>query len=178
MNGYIYRMKIQTTKICKSCKEEKLIEDFHMASGGYRQAICKTCESSYRKQWYSKNKERVKKQVSANNKRYIEESRVFIGKYLMKHPCVDCGETDLVVLEFDHLPQYTKSFNIGGGVTISWERLYAEIRKCEVVCCNCHKRRTVSRRGGTWESYRRQNVCDTLKTSLEDCHVVRAVVEP
>jgi hypothetical protein len=67
-------------------------------------------------------------------------------EYFAEHPCADCGETDPVVLEFDHLSD--KSFNIGAKLTnYTWKAILAEIEKCEVVCGNCHKRRTARRQG-------------------------------
>jgi hypothetical protein len=58
----------------------------------------------------------------------------------------DCGETDPLVLEFDHLGD--KSFNIAKGIRDhSWQSVLDEIRKCEVVCANCHRRRTALRGG-------------------------------
>ncbi|WNM73006.1 HNH endonuclease [Streptomyces phage Persimmon] len=71
-------------------------------------------------------------------------------EYLAMHPCVDCGEADPIVLEFDHLPEFEKSFEIGRAVTsstMSWAKVLTEIDKCEVVCCNCHRRRTAKRKG-------------------------------
>ena len=62
------------------------------------------------------------------------------------HPCTDCGETDPLVLEFDHLRD--KRFNIGTKLaTFPWEVILEEIAKCDVVCANCHRRRTARRRG-------------------------------
>jgi hypothetical protein len=50
------------------------------------------------------------------------------------------------VLEFDHLRD--KEFGIGAGlVQKGWETILAEIEKCEVVCANCHRRRTAQRQG-------------------------------
>ena len=64
--------------------------------------------------------------------------------YLSEHRCCDCGETDPVVLEFDHLTD--KSFGIAGGLRYrNWASVLAEIEKCEVVCANCHRRRTAIR---------------------------------
>lgn len=61
--------------------------------------------------------------------------------FFADHPCVDCGETDPLVLEFDHLRD--KCFNIGTGLrTYTWHAIVDEIAKCEVVCANCHRRRT------------------------------------
>ncbi len=67
-------------------------------------------------------------------------------KYFSTHPCCDCGETDPLVLEFDHLRD--KRFNIGSALPYrNWESILAEIEKCEVVCANCHRRRTGRRLG-------------------------------
>jgi hypothetical protein len=67
-------------------------------------------------------------------------------EYLREHSCVDCGEDDVMVLEFDHLGD--KEFNISGGLRDrSLAALIAEMAKCEVVCANCHRRRTAIRGG-------------------------------
>lgn len=56
--------------------------------------------------------------------------------------CVDCGETDPVVLDFDHKDPATKQFNIGAhGASYGWARTLEEIAKCDVRCANCHRRR-------------------------------------
>jgi hypothetical protein len=60
---------------------------------------------------------------------------------LAEHPCVDCGETDPVVLEFDHV-RGKKKFNISGNAYAkSDQELEKEIAKCEVRCRNCHVKR-------------------------------------
>lgn len=58
--------------------------------------------------------------------------------------CVDCGETDMVVLEFDHVNPALKKFEISQAVRLgyNWDDVLEELDKCEVVCANCHKRRT------------------------------------
>jgi hypothetical protein len=49
-------------------------------------------------------------------------------------------------LEFDHLRE--KSFSIGAKLAqFTWQRILDEMEKCEVVCANCHRRRTAQRRG-------------------------------
>ena len=58
-----------------------------------------------------------------------------------------CGEDDHVVLTFDHV-RGEKSFTISDRLhTMTWTGLSREIAKCDVVCANCHLRRT-ARRGG------------------------------
>ncbi len=63
------------------------------------------------------------------------------------HPCVQCGESDPMVLEFHHLGGKEKeiSFMITGGYPIA--KIQAERDKCQVLCANCHRRKTVKERG-------------------------------
>jgi hypothetical protein len=69
-------------------------------------------------------------------------------QFLSEHPCVDCGEDDVLVLEFDHMSE--KEFGIANGVrSRSWDAVLREMEKCEVVCANCHRRRTALRAGFT-----------------------------
>lgn len=76
----------------------------------------------------------------ANRRRLRLQTLVL--SYLRCHPCVDCGEADPVVLDFDHLRD--KSANVSSMVFAGrpWAAIEAEIEKCEVVCANCHRRRT------------------------------------
>jgi DNA-binding MarR family transcriptional regulator len=64
--------------------------------------------------------------------------------------CVDCKEDyPPWILEFDHLPGTDKLFTIGQhniSRDKSLEDVKAEIKKCEIVCANCHKNRTYSRK--------------------------------
>lgn len=85
------------------------------------------------------------------------DRRSSIRKYLQevrqKNPCADCGENyPYWMMQFDHLPEYEKSFNICTTTHgFSIEAIQNEINKCEVVCANCHANRThyrVIRHGG------------------------------
>lgn len=71
-------------------------------------------------------------------------NRLKLAEYLTTHACVDCGEDDPIVLEFDHV-RGVKKFEISravNGSTRSWKSISAEIDKCEVRCANCHRRAT------------------------------------
>ena len=79
-------------------------------------------------------------------KALVEERTLYLVAFLREHPCVDCGEDDPVVLEFDHLRD--KKFSISAGIQgRRWQDVLDEIAKCEVVCANCHRRRTAKRGG-------------------------------
>ena len=62
-------------------------------------------------------------------------------EFLKAHPCVDCGESDETILEFDH--QGEKNFLIKKGLKHKkWDEVLAEMALCEIRCPNCHRKRT------------------------------------
>lgn len=97
-----------------------------------------------REVWYPKNKEKHISYVRRNKKRVAE----FIEEYKRARSCVDCGFSGKefpYVLDFDHLDK-NKKFNIGSWshAVLSIEAIEQEIQKCELVCANCHRKRTFS----------------------------------
>lgn len=112
---------------------------------GLRDNYCRPCRAAYKQEHYSQNRQRYIDNARRRRQRVVEERMRYIVDYLRAHPCADCGETDVLVLEFDHLRD--KNFGISAGLDRNWEELLAEIAKCEVVCANCHRRRTARRFG-------------------------------
>ena len=88
-------------------------------------------------------REKHRARVRQNDARYEAEKRAWIAAYLDEHPCVDCGESDPEVLEFDHV-RGVKTANVSafirGGYSLA--KLQAEVALCEVRCANCHRRIT------------------------------------
>jgi hypothetical protein len=78
----------------------------------------------------------------------IEEVRAWLLIYLSEHPCVDCGETDVRALEFDHRDASDKTVAVAilarSGYGLA--RVRREIEKCDVRCANCHRIRTHTQR--------------------------------
>lgn len=92
--------------------------------------------------------------IAARNKLERAAHYERLHQYYLSHPCVDCGETDpvvLVVLECDHLQD--KLMDVSNMIrrVWAWRRIALEIAKCDVVCANCHRRRTY-RRGNSLRS--------------------------
>lgn len=124
------------TKICSFCKQEKNIEEFNWRiSGIKRQCHCKICQSAQTKQHYKNNPTPYKNRSKSKKLSYQK----LIYSYLLEHPCVDCGESDPIVLEFDH--RNNKEHHVSRMQYFSEENIMEEINKCDVRCANCHKRR-------------------------------------
>jgi hypothetical protein len=75
----------------------------------------------------------------------------WIYDYLLTNPCIDCGETNPMKLEFDH--RSDKSFHIGKsfiGKSKDIEVIKSEIAKCDVRCASCHRVKT-HKEQNTWK---------------------------
>ncbi len=63
-------------------------------------------------------------------------------------PCADCGgQFAPEAMDFDHRPGTDKLDDVGKLVSgrYSWDKVQAEIAKCDLVCANCHRIRTKQR---------------------------------
>ncbi len=156
------------TRRCTSCGQTKPLADFPPKYRDYRAPAsrCRGCHAVYHRDWYKRNKERILKRINVNRRRsgpvvhkivYLD-ARLRRWEYLLSHPCVDCGETDPVVLEFDHRGEKRSAIVDLMRRHAPWEEILAEIGKCDVRCANCHRRRTARVRG----YYRELNSVDSL----------------
>lgn len=137
---------LKVMKFCSSCKQNKSLDRFnknrHRKDG--LQSTCRDCNRRSSKDYYASNKAHHRQVIKNRNQKLRKENRQRLCDYLRSHPCVDCEESDIVVLDFDHLRD--KSFNISTMIDgHSWDKILAEIAKCDVVCANCHRRRTGQR---------------------------------
>lgn len=80
----------------------------------------------------------------AAQKRHRQKVHRLMLEYLENKVCIDCGESDPVVLDFDHVDPNEKFKGISRMLSghYAWETILTEIRKCEVRCSNCHRRKT------------------------------------
>lgn len=133
------------TKQCSKCREIKKVSEFPFKDtkrriyGGY----CKECRKIYIRSHYQANKEYYKTKAKDWDEKNHTENRKNVMEYFNTHPCVDCGESDPVVLEFDHVRgKKLHPVSIMMHRAWTWNKIQEEIEKCEVRCANCHKRKT------------------------------------
>jgi hypothetical protein len=133
-------------KTCTKCNLNKPISDFSVKRGKPT-SRCKSCNNEYFYKWYNKNKTTQSTRVMSQKKKRRKDSQDFLVEYLQNHPCVDCGISDILVLEFDHVKGKKRNVSRLLGEGCSVDRLKEELNLCEVRCCNCHRRKTLSRLG-------------------------------
>jgi hypothetical protein len=133
-------------KVCHHCHKRLRTTNFYKNNktrdGFYWQ--CKKCQLDYAKVYRRKNHVKVRKQIHDCRLRLRRERMLFVLLYLREHPCVDCGETDPICLDFDHVKgQKLNGISYMISDCRSYKNIKKEIAKCEVRCANCHRRKTM-----------------------------------
>jgi len=125
-------------KKCNICNVYKELSDYHKNSflkSGYANR-CKVCQKVYTDKSNKKNTNRVKaKARRKDNQDFINRVKTMLG-------CSICGyKKHAVAIDFDHIDPSTKRADGYSAVSSSWsrKRLKEEIRKCRVLCSNCHR---------------------------------------
>ena len=130
-------------KECFTCKEIKEDSEFNFRDKvkGTLQSKCRDCNKTYLKTHYHENLEYYKAKRKRIRLAYKTEIYTYILNYFKEYPCIDCGETDPIVLEFDHIHDKLECISQMISKQVNIDRIKNEINKCEVRCANCHNRR-------------------------------------
>ena len=81
---------------------------------------------------------------------------------LLGGKCVSCGITDHRLLDFDHIDPVTKTMLISQSLHRSYELLLEEIKKCQLLCPNCHRLRTLEQ--GGFNAYKHREFRNEFRT--------------
>jgi hypothetical protein len=127
---------------CGRCEHHLPIESFNRHRDGL-QWWCRSCFAAY----FRDRGDKHRRQSYAAKLERQQALRAQILDHLRHQPCVDCGEANPVVLEFDHVGEKIASISVLLSQCATRKALAAEIARCEVVCTNCHRRRTAMRAG-------------------------------
>lgn len=131
-------------KTCPKCGLDKPLRSFGFSpTRKIYQGYCKVCAKSYAKHDYIKKKDYYIKKGNDGGTQRKNQIRKYIWEYLKTHFCVECGQQNPFTLDFDH--RYgEKEFNISAAISshMSLSRVIVEVKKCEVMCANCHRIKT------------------------------------
>ena len=97
----------------------------------------------YSKRWNKAYYSKHKKEEIERSKARKKMLREWFNKYKKNLSCSKCGENHTACLEFHHLNEKEKSFGISHSIEsmgYSKEKMMNEIKKCIVLCSNCHRK--------------------------------------
>ncbi len=87
--------------------------------------------------WYPKNKKKHQKMVARNKRQRMDKFRELKSKL----KCNRCEEDDAACLDFHHSNPNEKEYGVGAmAKDFAWDKVLAEIEKCEILCANCHRK--------------------------------------
>lgn len=139
------------TKFCPKCNEDKLFTEFHKKSKSRDglQYICISCRKEMNADYYKATPE---KDEARHNSRQIRKQLVASRiEPLLSAGCTDCHECfPPESMDFDHVrgEKITDISSLGSSsypVHEMLNLLEEELSKCEAVCANCHRIRTINR---------------------------------
>ena len=125
-------------KTCSACNRSDVKFHKNKSKKDGLQTVCVGCKKLRDAEYFQDSVGHHR----ALNKARKKKVRQWIFDYLSEHPCIDCGETDPIVLEFDH--RSDKMMGISEMVSQGFgiEAIKTEAAKCDIRCSNCHKRKT------------------------------------
>ena len=125
-------------KTCVTCNKLKSLDEFNSNKrhNDGKQPSCRECTKLWSKQHYIKNKNNIiegVKQLKNQRKKHILDLK-------KQSKCVKCNEDRFYVLDFHHIDNNEKQFNISdlANKNLSWKTIEKEINKCIILCRNCH----------------------------------------
>ena len=131
---------------CGKCHLLMPLSNFGKHPKGH-QWWCKDCFRAY----FARRGHLHRDQTHRARQRRRSDGRKLINRRFAAG-CSDCGERDSLVLEFDHTGSKSDTISLMIREAVSVARVRAELEKCDVVCVNCHRRRTYSRSPLYWRS--------------------------
>lgn len=130
-------------KKCSRCKRELSLKEysFRNKATGRRNSCCRQCQAKLFRSHYKRNRATYVQRSADRKRLLLERIRV-----LKQGPCTDCaGRFHPVAMDFDHTGS-DKTAGVAHLVGLgSWSAIEREIKKCELVCANCHRVRTYTR---------------------------------
>ena len=162
-------------KICTKCKKEKEFDQF--ISNRYEFTEVSTCLDC---RDLSENRLKCNK-IAGDN--HLNKLRLHLNKLKKeKGPCVQCGENDKRVLQFDHIDESNKIKGVGDLRSI--EKMNSEAEKCQILCRMCHTKKSIIKIREKYINFekdkaikRNQEYVNKIKMNIGECDLCEKKVE-
>lgn len=172
-------------RICPNCLLSKVCSKCGFP-GEFREGHkqCRNCERSYGRERHYLNKEKEAAYRKTHREKY-RKLNVKISKRrrterhaeldrIKNVPCVDCNKIfSPYIMDFDHRDPSEKLYEISYLInksTAPWSRILEEIKKCDIICVNCHRLRTWKKGSQSLFLEKRRKLSIKLKdVSCFDC---------
>jgi len=103
-----------------------------------------------RREYYLQNRERIRAQsaeryksnrekILRDTKAVAERNRDFRKGILAQFPCLLCNESDPDMIDWHHVDESTKKFNVAH-TSRAHSEWWDEVLKCIPVCVSCHRK--------------------------------------
>ena len=124
---------------CRKCPHEGPIEEFAKDQRRKTPYECKQCKGKRSRKHYDENKT----VYASRGPRRRFEAREVVNKIKTENPCMDCGQKfHYCQMDFDHRDQDEKKKQVSYMLLHGIETILNEVKKCDLVCANCHRDRT------------------------------------
>lgn len=140
-----YQIKVRD-KRCQKCR-------YRLVQNPWKQR-----NKQYSVKYYKKNKKRINKvikqwerknwtKVLLKAQKHRAKFRQKLFEIKAKTPCFDCGKKfHPCCMDYHHVNRASKKFQISSGWSRNFKKVIQEIKKCILVCANCHRIRTYKQR--------------------------------
>ena len=128
-------------KMCNKCKLKKSLDEFNRNSTKKDglQSYCKICSNESAKKDYKDNNRKNLFIERANSRK--QEMKILFNKVRSGNGCAFCEEREICCMDFHHLDPLQKDVNVSYLCECkSKDRMLNEMKKCVVVCSNCHRK--------------------------------------
>lgn len=128
-------------KYCNKCDSDKELKEFNKNSlrKDGLQTQCRSCSKKNDSSGYKKNPQR-RESIKERNIKVLNYNRCFVSRYKRMCGCYVCREKEPAALDLHHKDPTTKDGDPANMLGYSTKRLKEEIRKCMVLCANCHRK--------------------------------------
>lgn len=127
-------------KKCNKCGVIKPVVEFNKRGKNGFQFCCKECNKNKLKQYYDENKNAHIKLTTQRRKKRQKENQQKLRVIKSNSKCALCGENEPICLDFHHLSGKKIRISVAINCGWKWERVVDEMKKCVIVCSNCHRK--------------------------------------